>query len=198
MDKKLFAEHFQVVGSDYWQSSGYEARLYSGFGEETKVKIQQHDNYHNRLYLLNKQTGNLHDVHLINWDMGFQKGHEITIVWPAGSSRKEDANQGCWVKVTVKEDQPMGEVLAIRNYNTGKTMLNEMLMRSTSRNPIYIVIPVMILILWLVNRLMNLGISALFVGFFGILLGLLAWRKTWNPQKYNQLKHQIEKCFSNK
>ncbi|MBL0255037.1 MAG: hypothetical protein IPQ27_08730 [Chitinophagaceae bacterium] len=39
MDKKLFAEHFQVVGSDYWQSSGYEARLYSGFGEETKVKF---------------------------------------------------------------------------------------------------------------------------------------------------------------
>jgi hypothetical protein len=131
-----------------------EKQIYEGFLTGTKINTNTHTIRHERLYLKDSD-GRLHDVELTKRPIGKGKGNEITLVWPMEKDPDEKAKPLLGIWVNVKEQHDMGNILAIKNHHTGKCCHNEPLMRAIVRNPWWVVIPVVAIILFVVIRVLD-------------------------------------------
>ncbi len=186
----LKSKTYTVTGKESWDSTQTTAtvrEVYHGFGTSNQVSASVQSTHHDRLYLEDGK-GNLHDVELTNWDIGIAKGHEITIVWPMNMEPDDKPKPLVGIWVTVKEKHNMGNVLAIKNHQTGQVRMNEQLMRAMARNPWMLVIPVAAILLFFILKTWMIKDAGIGSFLFAALLGALIWQKTWNPQRYRQLK----------
>jgi hypothetical protein len=192
---QLNSKTFTVTGFEWANSTQATPKVravYNGFGNLKQVITPVVNNPLNRLYLKD-WDGNLHHVELTHWDIAVAKDHEITIVWPMGKQPDDKPKPllRCWNRVNDKYS--MGNVLAIKNHQTGQVRLNEALMRAMASYPWLVVIPVSgILIFYIIKPwlMVNAGVSGPIL--FAVLIATAIWRFTWNPQRYNQLKVLIE------
>lgn len=193
MATEIVSATLQVAGKERWVEtkthiSGGGGYMHRGTGFVHPVHIVQESEVHDQLYLMDP-NGNLLDVQLTNWNIGCMDGHYLTLVWE--KSRTVDQKEGC-LHVSVTDINPMSPYLAIKNRNTGKAIYNEKFIRSLSRNPVYFVVPIVFVAAYFVTTsLLSVKVNFFYYICF-ILLGLVAWMKTWNPQKYKSVKAEID------
>lgn len=192
----LTQKTFTVVSADKWTTSQTTGTggVYHGFGISTPISITTETFTHDRLFLLDSNQ-NLHDLELTNWNIGCEKDHTLRIVWEEGKDPDEKPKPLFGVWITVKEINKMGATLAIKNLNTRKVIYNEALLKTLSRNPFYIAIPVAALLVYLLVGWLtkSSGTGAIL---FSLLIGVLIWMKTNNPMKYRTLKEDIDKLLN--
>lgn len=166
--------------------------VYRGFGNACQIYTAVQDPTHHKKLFLKDGEGNLHDVELTNWNICIAEGQEITIVWPMEKHPDENTFPFIDFKITLKEAKDMGNILAIKNHHTGQMLINQHLMRAMARNPWWLMVPIVAILLFLIFRIWVVPDAGIGSFLLAILFATAIWKVTYNPQRHHQLKVLVE------